>query len=188
MMMIELDKGSGKSLGKGSGKSSGKGSGPEIVTLSEPIKAIGLLTKTGMKTVFRDITEILKKYMGYKDKHGIPNQKKPWEYVSLSTNFNEYKSWDYYTGHVVSEIADNIPEVFIPFEVPAGSYAVFKIRPRFKFLLGMEIGKTKRYIYNEWLKKSEYEFTGSEFEYNDEKMFSENPHYINLFVAVKRKQ
>lgn len=62
---------------------------PEIVTLSEPIKAIGLSVKTGMKSVFKDVSEILRKCMSYKDKYGIPNQKRPWEYVSLSKNFNE---------------------------------------------------------------------------------------------------
>lgn len=159
---------------------------PEIVEVGEPIKAIGLSVQTGMKSVFKDVTDILKKYMSYKDQYGIPNQKEPWEYVSLSKNFNEYKTWDYLTGHVVSDI-NNVPEVFVSFEIPAGTYAVFQIRPRYKFLLGLAIGKTKKYIYSNWFLKSKYEFAGLEFEYNDEKLFKENPHFIDLYVAVKEK-
>jgi hypothetical protein len=64
---------------------------PTIVTLGEPITATGLFVRTGMKSIFSDVTKILKKYMSYKDKYGIPNQKEPWEYVSLSTNLMELK-------------------------------------------------------------------------------------------------
>lgn len=65
---------------------------PNIVTINKPIKAIGLSVKTSMSSIFKDVSKILKKYMDYKDKYGIPNQKKPWEYVSLSKNFNENKT------------------------------------------------------------------------------------------------
>lgn len=159
---------------------------PEIVTLSEPIKAIGLSVKTDMKNVFKDVSKILKKYMSYKDKCGIPDQKEPWEYVSLSKNFNENQTWDYFTGHVVTSF-DSVPEAFVPFEIPVGTYAVFPVRPRNRFMLGLSIARTKRYIYNNWILKSKYEFAGYEFEHNDEKMFKENPHFIDLYVAVKEK-
>lgn len=53
----------------------------------------------------------------------------PWEYVSLSKNFDDNQSWDYFTGHAVTSI-DNIPEVFISFEVPTNTYAVFPVKPK----------------------------------------------------------
>ncbi len=161
---------------------------PEIVTLSEPIKATGLTVKTSMKSIFGDVTKITKTYMSYKNKYGIPNQKKPWEYVSLSDHFYDNKTWDYSTGHVVTDIDDNIPEVFISFEIPAGAYAVFPIRPKSKLMLGLTIGKTKKYIYSNWLMKSKYEFAGYEFEYNNEKMCKESPTYIDLHVGIKEKK
>ncbi len=160
---------------------------PSIITLSEPLKATGLFIKTGMKSIFSDSAQILKKYIGYKNKYGIPNLKEPWEYVSLSKNFIENKYWEYYTGHIVTSSA-NVPETFISFEVPAGTYAVFPIRPRFKFMLGLKIGKTKRYIYGSWLPKSKYEFSGYEFEYNNEKMFNESPNFIDLYVGINEKE
>lgn len=55
-------------------------------------------------------------------------------------------------------------------------------------MLGVAIGNTKKYIYNKWLPESQYEFAGYEFEYNDEGMFKVNPHFIDLYVAVKTKQ
>ncbi len=160
---------------------------PEIVALSEPIKATGLTIKTDMKNIFGDVTKITKTYMSYKNKYGIPNQKKPWEYVSLSDYFDENKAWDYSTGHVVTDTDSDISEVFISFEIPIGTYAVFPIRPKSKLLLGLTIGKTKQYIYNNWLLKSKYEFAGYEFEYNNEKMCQESPTFIDLYVGVKDK-
>ena len=159
---------------------------PEIISLSRPITAIGLTMKTNMKNVFVDVTKILKQYMSYKGKYGIPNQKAPWEYISLSRNFNNDQTWDYLTGHAVNS-TEKIPEVFTAFEVPTGTYAVFPVRPRLSFMLGFTIGKTKKNIYEIWLPKSIYEFAGYEFEYNNEKMFNENPHYIDLYIAVNEK-
>ena len=159
---------------------------PEVISLDKPIIVLGLTIRTGMKSVFKDVTKILKQYMCYKEKYGIPDQKVPWEYISLSRNFSDDQTWDYLTGHVVNSI-EKSPGIFTAFEVPTGKYVVFSIRPRLKFMLGFTIGKTKKYIYEVWLPKSEYEFSGYEFEYNNEKMFNENPHYIDLYVAVNEK-
>lgn len=159
---------------------------PVIITIEKPILVIGLTMRTGIKSVFKDVTKILKQYMDCKERYGIPEQKLPWEYISLSRNFNDDQTWDYLTGHAVNGIG-KVPEVFTAFEVPSGKYAVFSIRPRLKFLLGFTIMNTKRYIYNAWLPGSGYEFAGHEFEYNDEAMFNENPHYVDLYLAVKEK-
>lgn len=159
---------------------------PEIIAIDKPMTAAGLVMTTGMKTIFKDVAKILRKYMDCKSKYGLPHQKEPWEYVSLSKNFMGDHTWDYYTGHVVAR-ADHLPEVFQAFEVPAGSYAVFHVRPKFKFLLGPQIGKMKKYIYTKWLPASQYDFAGCEYEYNNEEMFRMNPSFVDLYVAVKAK-
>jgi predicted transcriptional regulator YdeE len=159
---------------------------PEITTLSEPIYAVGLMTHTSMKSVFKDLPVIYKKYMSYQEQYPVPNKKEPWEYVSLSKNFLEDQSWDYLTGHVVQKVSQK-PEVYMDFEIPAGKYAVFPVRPKHKLMLGLAIGKTKRYIYVKWISKSRYEFSGYEFEYNNEKMSQDSPYYIDLYVAIKDK-
>jgi predicted transcriptional regulator YdeE len=81
----------------------------------------------------------------------------------------------------------NIPEVFTTFQIPSGKYAVFQIRTKYKFMLGIAISRMKRYIYNQWMRQSQYEFGGYEFEYNNESMSQKNPYYIDLYVAVKDK-
>lgn len=161
---------------------------PKIVTLDKPIKVAGLSTRTDTKSIFKDVSRILSEYINNKQKYGLPNQKKPWEFISLSKNFaDKRKAWDYFTGNVVTDTS-GIPSVFKSFQVPAGTYAVFSVRPKHKFLLGFTIGQTKRYIDKQWLKKSAYEFAGYEFEYKNEKMFEENPCYIDLYIAVKEKK
>jgi predicted transcriptional regulator YdeE len=159
---------------------------PRIVTIPEPMQAAGLIMKTGIKSVYRDVTKILKNYMDLKSRHGMPGRKDPWEYVSLSRNFEDLRTWDYLTGHVVAN-PEGVPDVFIRFEIPPGNYAVFQVRPRHKFMLGPAIGNIKRYIYTKWLPDSGYEFAGHEFEYNDESMFRESPNFVDLYVAVTKK-
>ena len=66
---------------------------PKIVIIDEPIKAVGLSMRTGMKTVYKDVSGILRRYMALKAEHGIPQQRLPWEYVSLSRNFDDNNTW-----------------------------------------------------------------------------------------------
>jgi predicted transcriptional regulator YdeE len=106
--------------------------------------------------------------------------------VSLSRDFSEDKTWDYLTGHVVSDCSIT-QDVYIGFEIPAGRYAVFQIRPRFRFLLGLEMVSAKKYIYGKWISGSRYEFSGFEFEYNNESMYQEKPYNIDLYVGIKDK-
>ncbi|MCE5241982.1 MAG: GyrI-like domain-containing protein [Desulfobacteraceae bacterium] len=159
---------------------------PEIVTLDEPVRAIGLKVRTGIESVFKDVAEVVKKYKEYKEKNGIPNQREPWQYVSLSSNFKDDQTWDYHTGHAVTS-TDDVPEGFAAFEIPPGKYAVFPVRPKHKLLLGLTVARTKRHIYNTWMPNSGYEFAGYEFEYNDEKMHKESKHFIDLYIALREK-
>jgi len=158
---------------------------PKIETLETPITALGLMIRTDMNHVFKDITRVLRAISTLKAKGNFPGQKQPWEYVSLSTNFDEKQAWDYYTGFVVDDTERSSDEL-IPFEIPNGTYAVFPIRPKSKLLLSAAIVKTKRYVYQQWLPASGYDFAGYEFEFNDELMHAENPNYIVLYVAIKK--
>jgi predicted transcriptional regulator YdeE len=160
---------------------------PKIVTLNESYKVIGLSIQTNMNSVYTDVPKVLQQLLSLNEKIGIPNKKQPWEYISLSNNFTDDKSWDYYTGYVVTK-SESIPKEFIFFETPAGDYAVFPVRCRVNYLLGLVIGKTKKYIYTKWLPESKYEFMGYEFEYTDEKMFNENANSLDLYVAIKEKK
>jgi predicted transcriptional regulator YdeE len=159
---------------------------PRIVTLDKSYKVIGLSIRTGMNSVYTDVPKVLQELSSLDEKIGIPNKKQPWEYISLSNNFTDDKTWDYYTGYAVTK-SESIPKEFIFFETPAGDYAVFPVRCRVKYLLGLVIGRTKKYIYTKWLPESKYEFMGCEFEYTDEEMFNENANSLDLYVAIKEK-
>jgi AraC family transcriptional regulator len=161
---------------------------PKLVTLKEPIKMIGVSTRTGMKTIFKDAAKLGQEYKQVKDQNLIPNKKTPWGFVAISKDFQGMESWDYLMGDVVNTL-DHVPAGLEPFEIPASTYAVFPIRPRSKFSWGITIARMKKYIYTEWLPDSKYEADPSilgDFEYHDERSLRKKPE-IDLFVAIKER-
>ena len=162
---------------------------PKLVTLKEPIKMIGVSTRTGMKTIFKDAANLGQKYKQIKDQGLIPNKKVPWGFVAISKNFQGTESWDYLMGDVVNTL-EHVPAGLECFEIPASTYAVFPIRPKSKFSWGITIGRTKKYIYTEWLPHSKYEADPcivGDFEYHDERSLAKKPE-IDLYVAIKAKR
>ncbi|HYH04660.1 MAG TPA: effector binding domain-containing protein [Bacillota bacterium] len=159
---------------------------PGIIERNEAVTAVGLMVRTTEKTVFKDLPKVYSQYMDINKSNRIPNMKQPWEYVSLSTNFEGNQTWDYYTGHVVTS-SGSIAGELVEFQIPQGIYAVFPIRCKFKLFFGLKVGQMKRYIYTQWLPSSEYEFAGFEYEYNNETMAQVRPYNIDLYVGIKKK-
>jgi predicted transcriptional regulator YdeE len=160
---------------------------PRIVRLNAPIKMIGVSMRTGMHSIYKDAPFLGKQYS--KITASISNKQEPWAFVAISTNFsNDKQNWDYSMGDVVTSF-EYVPEGLTTFEIPPGTYAVFAVRPRFNFLWGMMIGKTKNYVFNQWLPNSKYaadnEVLG-DFEYHDERSVGRHPS-IDLYVPVKEK-
>jgi predicted transcriptional regulator YdeE len=159
---------------------------PEIVTLQEPIKFAGLSVKTDVKNIYKDASRLGKDYTQFKKTHNIPNLKDPWAFVAYSRDFDEEtKSWEYIMGDVVTNL-DSVPEGLNGYEIESGKYAIFTIKAKFNFLWGLEIGRMKKYVFGEWLPKSQYISTGSDFEYHDERSTGKSPS-IDLYVAIKEK-
>jgi AraC family transcriptional regulator len=161
---------------------------PTIVTLQEPIRMIGVSTRTTMKTIFKDAANLGQKYKQVKDQGLIQNKKVPWGFVAISKNFQRTESWDYLMGDVVNTL-NHVPVGLEPFQIPASTYAVFPIRPKSKLSWGITIGRTKKYIYTEWLPNSKYAADPSilgDFEYHDERSLAKKPE-IDLYVAIKEK-
>jgi AraC family transcriptional regulator len=161
---------------------------PKIVTLREPMQMIGVSTRTGMKTIFKDAARLGQEYKKIKDAHLIPNKRDPWAFVAISKDFQGTESWEYLMGDVVTCV-DVVPEGLKCFEIPPRMYAVFPVRPRSRFSWGITIGLTKKYIFTEWLPQSNYEADNSilgDFEYHDERSLAKNPE-IDLYVAIKEK-
>ena len=159
----------------------------EFVTLKEPIKMIGISTRTDMKSVYSDVPKLGKEYQALKEKGAIPNNKEPWAFVAISKDFRDDGTWEYLMGDVVTTL-DTIPPGLQSFEIPATTFAVFPIRPKSSFAWGIEIGRTKKYIFTEWLPTSGYEPDPTilgDFEYHDERSVTDNPE-VALYVAVKQ--
>jgi predicted transcriptional regulator YdeE len=160
---------------------------PKIVTLANSIKFVGLSVKTDVRRIYGDAAKLGKEYSQFKETHRISNLREPWAFVAYSKDFNEEtKSWEYIMGDVVTSL-DSVPEGLRGYEIPAGTYAIFPIRAKCKFLWGLEIGRMKRYIFSNWVPNSKYESTGSDFEYHDEKSTGKNP-TIDLYVAIREKK
>jgi predicted transcriptional regulator YdeE len=130
-----------------------------------------------------------KEYQKVKNQNLIQNKKIPWAFVAISKDFsNDNSCWEYLMGDVVTTF-DNVPQGLVAFEIPAKTYAVFTIRPKFSFLWGPTIGLTKKHIFTEWLPNSNYESDNTiigDFEYHDERSISKNPS-IELYVSVREK-
>jgi predicted transcriptional regulator YdeE len=159
---------------------------PEIVTLRESIKFVGLSVKTDDKKIYKDAAKLGKDYSQFKKTHKMPNLKDPWAFVAYSRDFDEKtRSWEYIMGDVVTSL-DFVPEGLKGYEIEPGKYAIFTIKPKFGFLWGLEIGRMKKYVFTEWVPKSKYTATGSDFEYHDERSTGKNPS-IDLYVAIREK-
>lgn len=165
-------------------------SAPEIVVLKSPIKMVGVSMNTSMNTIFKDAVILGKKYKSIKNQNIIRHKTNPWIFVAISKNFtNQGNNWEYLMGDVVDSFDDQSKEL-INLEIPAKTYAVFKISPKFNFLWGPTIGLTKKFIYTEWLQKSNYELDNDiigDFEYHDERSLAKKP-MIELYVAIKTKK
>ena len=109
-------------------------SGPRIVTTESPITIAGVLMRTSTKTIMRDAGTLGKRYKSVKDRNIVKHNAEPRGFAAVSRNFSSGgDSWDYIMGDVVSSTKDQ-PEELTTYTIPTGTYAVFRIAPRAKFL------------------------------------------------------
>ena len=162
---------------------------PKIVRLDAPIKMIGVSMRTSLKTIYKDAVTLGKEYRKIKKQNLVQNKRIPWAFVAISKDFSDdNSSWEYLIGDVVTTF-DNIPKGLKAFEIPVKTYAIFTIRPKFNFLWGPTIGMTKKYIFTEWLPKSDYQSDSDilgDFEYHDERSISKKPS-IDLYITIKER-
>lgn len=160
---------------------------PRIVVLEQPIKAVGMSIDTDVRSIYRDVPRLGKRFAQYKKAHPIPNKKQPWAFVAVSKGFDQKaRAFTYTMGDVVTSF-EQVPENLTAFEIPPGSYAVFAVRPKNRFGWGIAIANVKRYAYETWLPGSGYEPAGTidDFEYHDERSTRRKNPEIDLYVAVK---
>jgi AraC family transcriptional regulator len=165
-----------------------EGTEPRIVELEHPMKIIGMSIETDTRRVYRDVARLGKRFEAYKRDNEIPGKVEPWGFAAVSEGYDETTgAFSYVMGDVVVSLA-HAPDGLAGFEIPAGTYAVFPVRPKNRFGWGLAIGSVKRYAYTVWLPGSQYEQAGTidDFEYHDERSTRRNPE-IDLYVAVTQK-
>jgi AraC family transcriptional regulator len=167
-----------------------EGTQPRIVDLERPILILGLSIETDVKKIGRDVAWLGKRFAQHKQEHGLPNKKEPWGFAAASHSYDEgTRAFTYVMGDVVTSL-DQVPEGLIGFEIPAGTYAVFPVRPKNRLGWGLGIPAVKGYAYREWLPGSGYEAAGGpvdDFEYHDERSVRKRGPEIDLYIAVRKK-
>lgn len=163
---------------------------PEIIRLEEPIKIVGLAIQTGTKTVYKDVPELGKKFHSLKKSKGLKHRKMPWGFAAVTKDFDQKQgTWTYIIGDVVTSLKDQ-PAEFVTFEIPAGTYAVFTVRPKNRLVWGWTITQVKNYAYTQWLPGSDYTAAGDidDFEYNDERSMRLRDAEIDLYISVRPRE
>ena len=162
---------------------------PQIVSLPEPISIIGLEIATSDKDIYRDVGTVANRFNSIKEKHPIPNVKEPWARIFASKDYNpETGTFTYIVGDVVTTI-DSIPHGLRAYNIPATTYAVFRIKPKSRMAWGITMGRMKRFIYTQWLPNSPYSVSSTfgDFELHNEMSMGKSPE-IRLYVTIEGKE
>lgn len=161
---------------------------PTIVKTDRPIYVIGLEINTSDKAIYQDVAKVAAQFTEIKRDHPVTNLKEPWSSINISKDYDpELGTFTYVVGDVVNAV-DIIPPGLKSYEVPPLTFAVFRIRPKSRIAWGITMGRTKRFIYTEWLPNSDYYPSDSfgEFELHDERSLGKHPE-ISLYVAIREK-
>jgi predicted transcriptional regulator YdeE len=161
---------------------------PHIVDLAQPIQIIGMSIDTNMRSIYRDVPALGKRFEEHKQHHEIPNKKEPWAFAAVSKDFDKAKgTFSYIIGDVVAGLGE-ISDGLMSFEIPAIRYAIFLVRPRNRLGWPVAIANAKKYAYDTWLPESGYEPAGviDDFEYHDERSTRKHDLEIDLYVAIKK--
>jgi predicted transcriptional regulator YdeE len=144
---------------------------------------------TTLKSIYRDVPGLGKRFKELKRAHPIPYRREPWAFAAVSSGFvPETGAMHYMLGDVVTQVKE-VPEGMQAFDIPAITYAVFPVRPKNRFGWGLEIAGIKGYAYTVWLPKSGYQVAGiiDDFEFHDERSVRKHDPEVDLYVAVKRR-
>ena len=100
---------------------------PRTAKLPEPIRIIGVSIATTLKTIYRDVPALGRKFKALKEAHPIPNKKEPWAFAAVSRGYDPLTgAMTYMMGDVVTSTAE-VPEGMEAFEIPAITFAIFTV-------------------------------------------------------------
>ncbi len=160
---------------------------PRIVDLEKPILLVGMSVRTSLRSIYRDVPALGRRYQEFKRTHTIANKKEPWAFAAVTWGHDaQTGAMTYLMGDVVTSLAD-VPAGLERFEIPAIKYAVFPIRPKNRFGWPFAIADVKRYVYTAWLPRSGFHAAGEidDFEYHDERSARPKAPEVDLYVAIR---
>ncbi|GCE50901.1 AraC family transcriptional regulator [Thermosporothrix hazakensis] len=155
---------------------------PEILLLDD-IQLVGREYRTTLDSdqYFRDIPRFYKDFGANEHYLRIPNRAKPDLAYGVACHFADDESFSFLIGEEVSSVDPEPVEGLVPFVVPGGKYAMFKVGPL------DEAQDVRRYIYGTWLPHSHYERReGPDFEVTDvcHNYFSSGVHVI-IYIPLQ---
>lgn len=162
---------------------------PEILKLDKPIQIIGLEINTTDKDIYRDVGKVANEFNNIVNRNPVPNKREPWARLNVSKDYNQKtRTFKYIIGDIVTS-TEGIPDGLQAYEIPALTFAVFRIKPKSKIAWAITMGRMKRFIYTEWLPRSGHEPSEiiGDFELHDDRSLGKNPE-IELFVALKEQK
>lgn len=160
---------------------------PRIVDLDQPIRIVGVVMETSVRTIARDVPKLGRQLREVKRTHRLPHRVEPWGFAAVSLGFDrDAGTFLYLMGDRVSTL-DEIPEGLVGFEIPEGKYAVFPVRPKNRLGWPIAITRAKRHAYEGWLPHSGFAPAGGidDFEYHDERSTRRQDPEIDLYVALR---
>ncbi|QDQ01683.1 AraC family transcriptional regulator [Lysinibacillus fusiformis] len=153
---------------------------PEIVYLKKT-HIIGQAYTTNLHNnqYFEEIPEFYRSFGRNECYLQIPKKITPNMSYGISTYFQENGEFSFIVGEAVAEVAIELQNGFVNFEIPQGKYAEFKVLGNTDL-----VQNTRRYIYGTWLPNSNYERTeGPDFEITDV-LSSHFPNELNLKIYI----
>lgn len=168
-----------------------KGEGqPDIVELERPILALGAGMDTGDRTIVRDAPELGKRFRALKAA-GVPGAREPRLFVAVTTGYDRSSgAYRYSLGDAVQSF-DGAPEAWERITVPAGTYAVFPVRPLLGFLWAPAIGRTYARAYGTWLPVSGFRHAPNgveHFERHDARASRSLRPMMEIWIPVRRAE
>ena len=160
---------------------------PKIVFLNEPIISVGLNTKTSTKTIRIDAKNLSKKFK--KIQSDIQFVKEPIETIVITQNYFAHTGdFIYFLGRVITK-EYNVPTPFEMKIIPKSYYAYKEISCFFSLIYPFTLIKTKKFLFNAWLPRSNYTVNKifDDFEYHTKKSEKLFNFKVDYYIPIIEK-
>jgi AraC family transcriptional regulator len=141
---------------------------------------IELKTTTSEGKNFIEMPQFWQQVIQKRQIKNIPNKKQPDTVLGICMDFKTDGAFSYIIGSEVTH-TDNVPDDMVSREILEANYAVFTARGK----MPDSIQNMIKYIYQEWLPKSNYQHAYSpEFELYDERSDDSENAEVDIYIPI----